>query len=143
MSARSVLGLRRFAGHAKLRGAPTHHPSFSHLVRASAEAASAENQKGGKQQKQQKQQQKGNNGNKNTSSAITPRAEDFSRWYLDIVREAQLADYGPVRGTMVIRPSGYALWESIQSHLDKVRTRCPPRPIALPSRTLRMMMTIV
>jgi len=36
------------------------------------------------------------------------------RWYLDVVRECQLADYGPVRGTMVIRPYGYALWEGIQ-----------------------------
>lgn len=52
------------------------------------------------------------------SGGITAREEDFSRWYLDVVREAQLADYGPVRGTMVIRPSGYSLWESIQSHLD-------------------------
>ncbi len=37
---------------------------------------------------------------------------------MDIVREAQLADYGPVRGTMVIRPYGYALWEGVQRHLD-------------------------
>ena len=36
------------------------------------------------------------------------------RWYLDVVREAELADYGPVRGTMVIRPYGYALWEALQ-----------------------------
>ena len=40
------------------------------------------------------------------------------RWYLDVVREAQLADYGPVRGTMVIRPYGYALWEALQRKLD-------------------------
>ena len=38
--------------------------------------------------------------------------------YLDVIREAQLADYGPVRGTMVIRPYGYALWEGIQQWLD-------------------------
>lgn len=37
-----------------------------------------------------------------------------SRWYLDVVRDAEMADYGPVRGTMVIRPYGYALWESVQ-----------------------------
>ena len=36
------------------------------------------------------------------------------RWYLDVVRDAELADYGPVRGTMVIRPYGYALWEGVQ-----------------------------
>src|SRR3954469_24315000 len=42
---------------------------------------------------------------------ITPRSEDFSRWYLDVVRRAELADYSPVKGCMVIRPSGYAIWE--------------------------------
>ena len=45
-------------------------------------------------------------------------SEDFSRWYLDVVRLCQLADYGPVRGTMVIRPYGYAVWERIQRFLD-------------------------
>ena len=40
------------------------------------------------------------------------------RWYLDVVREAELADYGPVRGTMVIRPYGYALWEGMQDWLN-------------------------
>jgi prolyl-tRNA synthetase len=49
---------------------------------------------------------------------ITPRAKDHSQWYLDLIREAQLADYGPVRGTMVIRPYGYAMWENIQRVLD-------------------------
>jgi prolyl-tRNA synthetase len=44
--------------------------------------------------------------------------EDFSRWYLDVIRLCQLADYGPVRGTMVMRPYGYALWEKIQQFLD-------------------------
>jgi prolyl-tRNA synthetase len=38
--------------------------------------------------------------------AVTPKSVDFSRWYLDVVRDAELADYGPVRGTMVIRPYG-------------------------------------
>ena len=49
---------------------------------------------------------------------ITPQSEDFSRWYLDVVRKAELADYSPVRGCMVIRPYGYALWENIQQALD-------------------------
>jgi prolyl-tRNA synthetase len=40
------------------------------------------------------------------------------RWYLDVVRDAELADYGPVRGTMVIRPYGYAIWEGLQTWLD-------------------------
>ena len=45
---------------------------------------------------------------------ITPRSQDFNAWYLDIISNAELADYGPVRGTMVIRPYGYAIWEAIQ-----------------------------
>ena len=50
---------------------------------------------------------------------ITPQSEDFSRWYLDVVRRAELADYSPVKGCMVIRPYGYAIWELIQQQLDK------------------------
>lgn len=46
--------------------------------------------------------------------AITPQSKDFNAWYLDIIAHAELADYGPVRGTMVIRPYGYAIWEAIQ-----------------------------
>ncbi len=49
---------------------------------------------------------------------ITPRAENYSDWYIDIVLRARLADYSPVKGCMVIRPRGYALWEKIQSGLD-------------------------
>ncbi|MES1254800.1 MAG: proline--tRNA ligase [Acidobacteriota bacterium] len=50
---------------------------------------------------------------------ITPRSQDFSRWYLDVVRRAELADYSPVKGCMVIRPYGYAIWELIQQAFDK------------------------
>jgi prolyl-tRNA synthetase len=49
---------------------------------------------------------------------ITPRSKDFSRWYQDLVQKAELADHSPVRGCMVIRPNGYAIWEKIQSGLD-------------------------
>ncbi len=49
---------------------------------------------------------------------ITPRSEDFSRWYTDLVTQGQLADYSPVKGCMVIRPNGYAIWEKMQSTLD-------------------------
>jgi prolyl-tRNA synthetase len=49
---------------------------------------------------------------------ITPRSQDFSKWYLDIVRRAELADYSPVKGCMVIRPYGYAIWEHIQQAFD-------------------------
>ncbi|EPS69349.1 hypothetical protein M569_05412, partial [Genlisea aurea] len=50
---------------------------------------------------------------------ITPRSQDFNAWYLDVIANAELADYGPVRGTMVIRPYGYAIWEAIQEYLNK------------------------
>src|SRR5437762_1539801 len=50
---------------------------------------------------------------------ITPRSQDFSRWYLDVVRRAELADYSPVKGCMVIRPYGYAMWELLQQALDQ------------------------
>src|SRR5690242_17896 len=50
---------------------------------------------------------------------ITDQSEDFSRWYTDVVLRAEMADYSPVRGCMVIRPYGYAVWEHIQSFLDK------------------------
>ncbi len=49
---------------------------------------------------------------------LTPQAEDFPRWYQDVVAKAELADNGPVRGTMVIRPYGYALWERMQAEVD-------------------------
>jgi prolyl-tRNA synthetase len=52
------------------------------------------------------------------SKALTPRAEDFSAWYNELVLAAELADYSPVRGCMVIRPNGYAIWEKMQAALD-------------------------
>ena len=51
---------------------------------------------------------------------ITPRSKNYSDWYVDIVLNAKLADYSPVKGTMVIRPRGYALWERMQSALDRM-----------------------
>ncbi len=50
---------------------------------------------------------------------ITPQSKDFGRWYIDVVRRAELADYSPVKGCMVIRPYGYAIWELMQQGLDK------------------------
>ena len=49
---------------------------------------------------------------------LTPMSEDFNQWYTDIIQEAELADYSPVKGSMVIRPYGYAIWENIQKYLD-------------------------
>lgn len=50
---------------------------------------------------------------------ITPRNQDFSQWYQDVVLQAKLADYSPVKGCMVIRPNGYSIWERIQKELDQ------------------------
>jgi prolyl-tRNA synthetase len=50
---------------------------------------------------------------------ITPRSLDFSRWYLDVVRRAELADYTEVKGCMAIRPYGFAIWELMQQELDR------------------------
>ncbi|MDH5315900.1 MAG: proline--tRNA ligase [Gemmatimonadota bacterium] len=52
------------------------------------------------------------------SKALTPRSQDFSAWYNELVLRAELADYSPVRGCMVIRPNGYAIWEQMQRALD-------------------------
>jgi prolyl-tRNA synthetase len=49
---------------------------------------------------------------------LTPQAEDFPRWYQDVVQKAELADNGPVRGTMVVRPWAFAIWERIQRAMD-------------------------
>ncbi len=49
---------------------------------------------------------------------LTPRAEDFSAWYNELVIRAELADYAPVRGCMIIRPNGYGIWERMQRALD-------------------------
>jgi prolyl-tRNA synthetase len=50
---------------------------------------------------------------------IRTRADDYAQWYLDVIKAAQLADYSPVRGCMVIRPDGFAIWEAIQRDLDR------------------------
>jgi prolyl-tRNA synthetase len=54
------------------------------------------------------------------SKALTTRAADFSAWYNEIIARAELADYSPVRGCMVIRPNGYAIWEQMQQALDRM-----------------------
>ena len=52
-------------------------------------------------------------------NGVTPQGEDFSAWYNEVVAKAQLVDRGPAKGTMVIRPYGYRLWELLQSELDR------------------------
>lgn len=58
-------------------------------------------------------------GEKKQVEQITSRAEDFSQWYTDIVKKAELMDYAAVKGFMVLKPAGYALWENIQHELDR------------------------
>lgn len=59
------------------------------------------------------------NENKKMVEAITGRDVDFAKWYTDIVKKAEMADYSGIKGCMVIRPYGYAIWENIQSDLDR------------------------
>jgi prolyl-tRNA synthetase len=54
-----------------------------------------------------------------TKGAIVTRAEDFPRWYQEVVAGAEMADNGPARGTMVIRPWGYGIWELMQAEIDR------------------------
>ena len=54
------------------------------------------------------------------NNAITSKTEDFAKWYTDVVKAAKLADYTSVKGCIAIEPNGYALWEKIQSVLDKM-----------------------
>ena len=53
------------------------------------------------------------------AKGVTPQSTDASKWYTDVITKAQLADYGPVKGTMVIRPYGYSIWESIKDAFDQ------------------------
>ena len=51
--------------------------------------------------------------------AITSMDEDFAQWYTDIVKKAELSDYSSVKGCMIIKQAGYAIWENIRNELDK------------------------
>ena len=51
---------------------------------------------------------------------ITKQSENFSKWYTDVILEADLADYGPVKGTMVIKPYGYSLWQNVKNTLNNM-----------------------
>ena len=57
--------------------------------------------------------------NNNIEKKITPRAENYSQWYLDVIDAAELAEHSPVKGCMVIKPNGYAIWENTQKILDE------------------------
>jgi prolyl-tRNA synthetase len=65
-----------------------------------------------------KQESQNQSSQKAEAQSITPRDKDYSQWYLDIIRQAELAEHSAVRGCMVIRPHGYAIWEKMQRELD-------------------------
>lgn len=54
------------------------------------------------------------------AKGITKRSEDYSQWYLDVVKRADMAEHSPVKGCMVIKPTGYGIWEKIQQNLDRM-----------------------
>ena len=62
---------------------------------------------------------------------IKPRKDDYAQWYIDVIKAAQMADYSPVRGCMVIRPEGFAIWEAIQRDIGTASAdRAPLVPMA-------------
>jgi len=65
-------------------------------------------------------------------SKITNRDTDFAQWYTDVVREAELVSYGSVKGSMIIRPYGYAIWENMQRILDKEFKRTGHQNVQMP-----------
>src|SRR4026207_768706 len=72
---------------------------------------------------------------------LTKRSDDFSAWYNELVLRAELADYSPVRGCMVIRPRGYGIWERMQQQLDTMVKDTGPQtasvPLSIPESFLR------
>ncbi|XP_010060558.2 proline--tRNA ligase, chloroplastic/mitochondrial [Eucalyptus grandis] len=85
---------------------PRPPPTAGFSAQSTAAVPPATEERGGKQK------------SRGEDRAVTPRSQDFNAWYLDVIEHAELADYGPVRGTMVIRPYGYAIWEAIQDYLN-------------------------
>ncbi len=74
-------------------------------------------------------------------AVLTAQQDDFPRWYQDVLTKAKLAENGPARGTIVIRPNGYAVWERMQAEVD-VRIKAAGRserilPVADPDELLR------
>ena len=63
---------------------------------------------------------------------ITPRSEDFSQWYTDVILKTDLVDYAPVRGCMVMKPYGYAIWERIQQEMDRRFKETGHENVAMP-----------
>ena len=70
--------------------------------------------------------------NKKMVEAITSMDVDFAQWYTDVVKKAELCDYASVKGCMVIKPAGYALWENIQKKLDARFKECGVQNVYMP-----------
>src|SRR6202167_2530956 len=72
---------------------------------------------------------------------LTPRGQDFAAWYNDLVLRAELADYSPVRGCIVFRPDGFAIWEALRDELDRRIKRTGARnayfPLFIPQSFLQ------
>ena len=56
------------------------------------------------------------------AKGVTPQSKDYNAWYTDVVTKAGLADYGPVKGTMVVKPYGFAMWDLIKETFDGMIT---------------------
>ncbi|ASN07161.1 proline--tRNA ligase [Virgibacillus necropolis] len=70
--------------------------------------------------------------NKQFVEKVTAMEDDFAQWYTDVVKQADLVDYGLVRGTMIIKPYGYAIWENIRNELDKMIKETGHSNVAFP-----------
>ena len=81
--------------------------------------------------------------NKKMVEAITSRDEDFAKWYTDIVKKAELVDYSGVKGCMVIRPYGYAIWENIQADLARRFKETGHENVYMPMFILESLLQIV
>ncbi len=78
---------------------------------------------------------------KNDEKKVTPRSQDFAAWYNDVILRAELADYSPVRGCIVFRPDGFAIWEALRDELDRRIKKTGARnayfPLFIPESFLR------
>ena len=70
--------------------------------------------------------------NKKLVEQITSMEEDFTQWYTDVVKKAELMDYSSVKGCMILRPYGYAIWENIQKDLDARFKACGHENVYMP-----------
>lgn len=113
-SSATANSLRRSPAFLRRRSTRQLQPLPLAAARFSAQGTAATEERAGEKSK---------SGANSQERVITPRSQDFNAWYLDVIANAELADYGLVRGTMVIRPYGYAIWEAIQVSLPLPKTK--------------------